>query len=301
MQTIGLSLHMRAGKTPHMMHTTCTVAFAVILMTGFSPLPALVIQNETTARHFRFSNDPGFIGIDYDWSGVEISGGDGKATLISPSYVISANHNRPGGASPIGTSVSFRPGFNASTPTVSRTISESHRISGTDIWVGKLDSPILPSENITFYPILKQANLNDYVGMEVFMHGKSNDVGRNVIESVQLSTSGSSTNRTISTWFDSAAQGGFDPDEARVESGDSGAPTFVVWNGQLALIGTHWLSLGGGTGSGDTLLDEYVEDINAVMSGEQVTVIPEPSTLWLAALAGLLLATGKRIPFCRRK
>ncbi len=271
------------------------------LVVALSPvlLHALVIQSETTARHFRFSNDPRFIGIEYDWSGVEISGGDGKATLISPQYVISANHNRPGGASPVGTGISFRSGFDPTAPTVSRTISESHRITGTDIWVGKLNSPILPADNITFYPILQQGDLNNYVGMEIYMHGRGNEVGRNVIDSVQMSTSGSSTNRTVSSSFDTAAQGGFDPDEARVESGDSGAPTFVVWNGELALIGTHWLSLGGGTGSGDTLLDEYVGDINAVMTGESVTVIPEPSTLALTGLFCSLLSVFRHRPRSR--
>src|SRR5262245_40862454 len=69
-------------------------ARADLTVQGYSPA--------TAGRYDRFLNDPSFIGSAYNWSGVgrginTISNADvgGWATMISPSYFISANHFSP--------------------------------------------------------------------------------------------------------------------------------------------------------------------------------------------------------------
>ena len=87
-------------------------------------------------------------------------------------------------------------------------------------------------------------------------------------------------------------------DEAWLATGDSGAPSFVVWNGELALVGVHWFKLtladDGLDGSGDTLVSAYISDLEAAMVGEGVTTVPEPGSIALGLLACAALFTRRR-------
>ena len=74
-----------------------------------------------------------------------------------------------------------------------------------------------------------------------------------------------------------------------------GAPSFVDLGGGLALFGVRCGNDGAregsqapaGVASYDDFVPHYMEEINALMSGESLTVLPEPAT-WI--LCGLGLA-----------
>src|SRR5690606_13143804 len=84
--------------------------------------------------------------------------------------------------------------------------------------------------------------------------------------------------------------GGMGADEARVEGGDSGGPTFAIGaGGALGLVGIHWFNYdpsdGQLGGSGDTFVPSFIDEVNAAMalagSSERlsvITAVPEPST-----------------------
>jgi hypothetical protein len=90
--------------------------------------------------------------------------------------------------------------------------------------------------------------------------------------------------------------------EAYLEGGDSGGPSFAIANGSLALLGTHFVDDGpvfDGALSGDSFIPFYVNQLDANMVGEQVTlaVVPEPVTMvtLFIGLAGLAGQIRKRI------
>jgi hypothetical protein len=90
---------------------------------------------------------------------------------------------------------------------------------------------------------------------------------------------------------------GFGADECYLIGGDSGGPSFVDYNGRLALVGIHYYN-GGTPGpedlgpiSGDSFVPYYIPQLNANMGGEVVSVVPEPGTLLLLIVAAAMLAS----------
>ena len=96
------------------------------------------------------------------------------------------------------------------------------------------------------------------------------------------------------------------PDSGHYIGGDSGSPTFMLWDGQLTILGAH-----SGVDSDpdnnpltldqynvDSFLPFYVDQINALIqaSGFQISIltpVPEPGTLTLIGLAGAGLYFGR--------
>jgi len=149
----------------------------------------------------------------------------------------------------------------------------------------------------------------DYVNRVLFNYGVTHRVGRNVSDSTSIETAGGSTGWTIQFDYDNNDTPSVGGDETFLQSGDSGAPTFTVWNGQLTLVGIHWAITDNipGTNEGessiDTLMPEYVDSVNTVLANksQSLTVVPEPSTVTLVALGlGGLLACRRLRPTQRR-
>jgi hypothetical protein len=83
---------------------------------------------------------------------------------------------------------------------------------------------------------------------------------------------------------------GLGADECYLIAGDSGAPSFVDWNGELALTGIHYYHSGiydygapdaQGSYSGDSFVPYYIDQLDANMVGASVRVVPEPTSLAL--------------------
>ena len=97
---------------------------------------------------------------------------------------------------------------------------------------------------------------------------------------MEVATAGSSTGVSMLYDFDDNDVIDVGGDETFLQSGDSGGPSFASWNGELVLLGIHWFNGKPSAGpwySGDTFVPSYVGDINSKMSGETLTVVPEPS------------------------
>ena len=302
-----------------------TLSCLVLLWAGASPALATMYitgnggTNDTDPQqYYRFysGSDKAFVGQSYDWSGVGSNGS--WATMISPTFFISATHDNPGA----GSQVTFYPGNTTSSPYVG-TVGGGSQIAGTDVYLGWLTQSIPSSAHITDYPVLALPNDNAYAGTTIYTYGSSNLVGRNVISSVQTY---SEIGETMTGMFFNYDLPGVGADESYLMGGDSGGPSFAVVNGQLALLGEHFSNWGtcgqpgapGNVGptindgilvggdpntsnpansvgqwwSVDGFVPDYVSTINAQMAadalahgvggGEHVTtVVPEPSSLAL--------------------
>jgi len=271
----------------------------------------------SSAANDRFLDSSSFIGAPYDWSGVGNNGGS-WATMISPSYFLSANHDHPAP----GSTVTFHLDNNPNGPTESYTVDITYYQTvydgqGSDLYLGKLTTPV--SSNIAKYPVLSLGSDADYYGMTIMTYGNPNRVGMsNVNNDFLLSDDGVSPptlhhgiddlplqgyGLTRVMYFNYYANGGQQgANEAYLEGGDSGGPSFAVANGSLALLGIHFVDSGpvyDGATSGDSFVPFYVDQLDANMVGQQVTlaVVPEPVTMvsLFIGLAGLAGHIRKRI------
>ena len=210
--------------------------------------------------HDRFyvGSDKVFIGNNYDWSGIGQNSAGQWATMISPSYFISANHYHPNS----GETLTFYSGNNTS-QSYNFTVTSGVQVSGlSDLWLGKLSIPIPASDNITTYPLWNMGTPSSFVGLDVFLYGVPNKVGRNTVAYVSPTQ--------VSYVFN--ASGGDGSDEAYLMSGDSGGPSFGYYNGQLALVGTHWQNEGtpviDGYRCSDSYISGFISTIQSDMVGE---------------------------------
>ena len=234
-------------------------------------------DHELSSTHDRFYSgaDKAFIGQGYDWSGVGRNQAGQWATMISPSYFVSAYHSHPDP----GDTLTFHSDNNAGGPAyVTTGIIEGILIPGTsDLYLGKLTTPIPAFAGIATYPLWTLGSLAAYTGKDTFVYGTYNKVGRNAVYSVS----------STQAYFMYNATGGDGPDEAYLESGDSGSPTFGYANGQLALLGVHWTNSGVTPYDQATWSDSYaagfVAAIQASMVGETLSTTSLWSSAWSAA------------------
>jgi hypothetical protein len=275
------------------------------------------LQNEwhqgSSARNDRFYSGSGeaFIGQPYDWSGVGSSSNGTWATMISPTYFVSAWHFHPAA----GDTITFYTGNGASSTAYTYTVGTfgyqtsaaglGGSYSGSDLWLGQLTSPVAAS--ITKYPVEVLPSNAAYIGQTIWTYGYTHRVGKNNIDSISVLDGVYTLETTEVMYFGYNATGGQGFDECYLEGGDSGGPAFTVVDGSLALLGTGFVNgadLGlrstvfDGAPSGDAFVPHYVSQLNAQMTGgEQVgVVVPEPGTLLLGAAAAALVCYWRRGP-----
>ena len=280
-------------------------------MTLFSkawPVPTACktkVNQGPSARNDRFyiGSDKAFIGQPYDWSGVGLSSNGSWATMISPTYFVSAWHDHP----VPGNTVTFYTGNSSSATSYTYTVGSfgyqtsasglGGSYSGSDLWLGQLTTPVAAS--IAKYPVEVLPSNAAYIGQTIWTYGYPYRVGKNNIDSISVLDGVYMPETTEVMYFNYNATGGQGFDECYLEGGDSGGPAFAVVNGNLALLGTGFvnandLGLGStvydGAPSGDAFIPHYVSQLDAHMTGgEQVTVVvPEPGTL---LLLGVVAAT----------
>jgi hypothetical protein len=254
------------------------------------------LQNEgsqgASARNDRFytGSDKAFIGEPYDWSGVGLSNDGRWATMISPTYFLSANHYHPAA----GSTVTFYTGNSFGSTSFTYTVDSFYYQTtdlgnGSDLCLQRFTTPI--DASIAKYSVLSLPNDSAYLGVTNWTYGYPYRVGKNnldAVEDLDLVSDGYGITRVM--YYDYAATGGKGADEAYLESGDSGGPSFAVVNNSLALLGIHFVNdraVHDGARSGDSFVPFYLSQLSAQMAGGQqvATVAPQAAT-WKGPASG---------------
>ncbi len=281
-----------------------------LLLTALSLLavcpsaPALQFRTFSASRHNRFTGfpaapalNPSFMHAAVDLTGV---GWDStyplrQFTLISPLYFVGANHFRP----PIGAEIRF---LSASGTIRSATVQSLYTIPNaagqpTDLLLGRLSSPILPSSGVQFLSTHLLDTEAAYIGQTLGVLGQPARGGRGVIGPFSdfggdPITGGSGINTTRTFQFNYVSLAG-SQDDVFAESGDSGSPSFVVTGGKAGVVGTHTavLTAAGTTTTFDTFIPAYAAQVNTIMEadGYHLTAA-SPKTTTLAVVRQILPA-----------
>ncbi len=288
------------------------IVVAVVLCVCGSSFGATYLQgvggdHARSFKHDRFysGSDKDFHAEAYDFSGV---GRGSWLTMISPRYFVSAAHAAPS----YGATATFYEG--------NTTSSGQHQYkvdnwgfqtryedggSYSDLWLGRLTADIPAEDNITYYPVLVLGSESDYIGREIYAYGNPNRVGRNHLDWIYKSYCSGKEGRVMAFDFDEAEGSGMGESECYMMSGDSGGPSFIAWNGELALVGIHWWNYGSsppydGKRSGDSFVPYYVDQLNANMEfGQSVTIVPEPTGVTLLVLGALITTVRRRRRRCK--
>lgn len=223
---------------------------------------ATVFDTWIPERHERWLagfENPGFILADRDLSGLAI---DRPGALVSPRHYISAMHISYG----LRNRTAQRPdGDNSLESLPEITFVDRHGVTHerrivkvtevmwyedgqrylADIAVYELDRDLPPT--VAVYPI---ADNDGWTGREFFVLGgpAGCQAGRNRITSEgRFSLGGSKLSHSLAFTFDTTmngSDGGLGADEAGVENGDSGWPSFADVDGRLVLLGAGLARLG---------------------------------------------------------
>lgn len=160
--------------------------------------------------------------------------------MVSDSFFVSADHSHPS----TGEVVRFYYSNNPSEGYVDRVVAGGLKIGTQDSWLGYFSEPV-PS-SIAKYPVLGPNLIAPRIGSKILVLGKASAsdnqpidqrVGRNIITRIDHLQGDSINFRYDSVPGSSVSLG---TDEANLASGDSGAPSFISLDNQLALVGTHW-------------------------------------------------------------
>ena len=243
---------------------------ATLLFLGMMPQAwSLVIFNESAAANNRFSSgypsapvpntSSSFVGKGYDFSGVGWSALDSKqsVTMVSAQYFVAAAHHEV----PVGSTLVFqnRTGQLKSYTVAGYDQTQYGNGKGSDLALGHLSAPIPASDSITSYPILSLPNEQAYLNLPLLIYGWFALVGIDTVDSfTDHSETASDQTRVLVTKFQQITN------DAQVESGDSGSPTFVPLNGALTLVAIHY-AVNGGLDF-DTFIPFYVPQVNKAMA-----------------------------------
>jgi hypothetical protein len=236
--------------------------FPLIVLLPNSSRGEMIVRDYTPARNFRFytGSDKAFVGHSYDFSGVGL-GSDGHwATLVTDNVFLSAVHLHPA----IGEKVTFW-GSNSLTGTsYTYTVTGGARIGTTDLWLGWFDGAV--DRSIARYAVPKLRSPKAYLGLALYNYGRTHRVGRNVLDMLGLCQLGPSTGKIAVYDYDDNDTPSVGGDECYLQVGDSGAPSFAVFNSRLALIGIHWSISSNPASSIDTFVPEYFDEINKLLA-----------------------------------
>lgn len=274
-------------------------AFCSILF--LTSVRGATVAGYTAETNDRFANNGSFIASSYDLSGLGLSDGGKWVTMLSDNVFITSNHYSPA----TGESVTFYESNDPNGGSTSRTVAGTMRIGDSDLRIGFLSSP-LTSEYGSFSFATENINnqinfLNsDYFGQNALIVGRSPGAyttsqdmvfGRNVLDQWFVGASaGGTTDDAIGSDRDTILPPEY---EAYFEGGDSGAPMFVVINGELRLVGINWFRGTQGTTEiiGMSYLGNYDMEIQDYIN---LHAVPEPS-------AGLLLLFSGSVMLLRRR
>ncbi len=287
------------------------LAVALLLLSWFSVTAsqvdaALTVRGYSPAVHERFDSSS-FIGGGLDFSGVASSGPNGLGaeaftrwgTLVSPSFFVSAFHFHPG----VGASLRFYETNSLSGDSIMRTVTDGFRILDSDLWLGRLDQAV--TADVATYAIAT----GNVIGLPITVVGRSltatgQRVGTNVVSNETEYRDDFSDPDLVGTGdvYPFAYNSPGSSDEALVQGGDSGAPSFTTINNKLVLTGVHWFQYADVTntmfGSGDTRVGSYVAELSAIINaaglGESIFVVAVPEPMSIAIAGAFFIVAGAR-------
>jgi len=316
--------------TPKPLYLLAAAAFATtLLLLQVKPVTAAIFTaNFTAATNDRFADDPSFVTSAFDLSGVgraltgTADGGGHWGTLVDKNIFVSAEHYH----APNGTQLYFYPDNDPTSTPVVRTVLGGQNVGGSDLWIGHLDFALPPSiatygwsqtaitpsnftttlENRFAYLSGISPTTSEYGTNKLTNHA----VGENRIEDFEPNLdplpAGGIVGDTLWSVENLPSDGGYTVEtfEARIDTGDSGSPLFIVDGPNLELSGTAWL-LGAvdlDPGPAEDLRDasvytytgNYAADIQQYIDDNLTMVIPEPSTVALLLSAALLVLVRRR-------
>jgi len=272
---------------------------------GFPDNPASTTSNPTFYQ-------PGLdlSGVGWKVPGVFGPGGASawSVTMIDSTHFVGAYHTVVNGNVNIGDIINFLP--QGSSTVVGRTIANLQNVpnpdnSKSDVLLGTLSAPV--PAGVAAYAIAPIAA----VGTPMFVYGRQSEVGRNNVSGTQagipFQVNGNPTDNEVlnALLFDYDQPGATGPtspdglpstvgnDEAYLNAGDSGGPSFILAGSVLQLVGTHagfatYADIGSTLPAGaqddvsfslDSNLPAYASTIATMIA------VPEPSSLALAAIA----------------
>ena len=283
----------------------------ILALSAQSAWSAISVQSFSAATNDRFANHLSFVGAGYDFSGVGRDALGHWAVMLSPTVFLSANHHRPVG------SLIFYGGNDPTATPQSIAIDEGQRIGGTDLYIGRLESPVSAAIKNYSFVTVPPGSINTLANAFVFMSGISpttsgygsgspdvtdQTVGTNRIEGFQAGlTVGDAVGDIIYTIRNLSGDGlygyGVTSYEAQLAGGDSGSPLFAISGGNLVVAGISWAvgSLTTVAGPRDfsafTYTGSYAGDIQDYV---ELAVVPEPASVMLISIAGILLGARRR-------
>ena len=219
-----------------------------------------------------------FLGAAYDWSGVGwvTNNTSQNVTMLNSKFFLYAKHYTPSG------SIAF---LTSNDELESYAIGAVSGSLNGDLAVGVLDTAV--SDDIASYSILfKGYSANSYVGTDLLVYGKNGTIG------IQLVT-GTSAFSDIGGRYLAYKYNSTTADYATLQSGDSGSPSFAVYDGALCVTGAHFASdstsgIGYDSSTGLSLkyIVDYMDDY-----GYLPFVVTPTSATWTGA-AGSTWQTG---------
>jgi hypothetical protein len=262
-------------------------------------------------------NNPSFYLPTFDLSGVgwRLPGVTGSlawnVAMIDSTHFVGAWHVAVGGDMNVGDTINFRPAGTSSI--VTGTIAKLQNVpnpdnSTSDVLLGTLSAPVPPG--VATYPIAAAA----VPQAVMYIYGRQSEVGQNNVSFTQSGISfpidsNPAHNEVLNGLLYDYDQPNGNPDglpstvgnnEAYLNTGDSGGPSFVMIGGQLLLVGTHaavasyedvGLTVPPGVAddvaySLDSNLPAYSAEIAALIA------VPEPSSVVLGLFAATAAAGG---------
>jgi hypothetical protein len=251
-------------------------------------LQGIAGDHAISARSDRFYTgaDRAFVGEAFDWSGVGRSSNGAWITMISPTHFVSANHYHPNA----GDTITFFEGNTLVGRSHAYTVDSfgydtSYGGQSSDLWLGRLTTPLVAKHRIATYPVLALGSDGAYTDMFMYAYGYPNRVGTSRIGAIVDDFEIGRT-RTMRFWFHATEGTGTGPTDCHLIGGDSGGPSFVLVGGRLALVGVHFTTndtngvpdpedswpFGFGW-SGDSFVPFYIAQLDANMGAERVRVV----------------------------
>lgn len=242
--------------------------FVLLMIVSMFLLPTLgrssmIVRGYNSVRHDRFyaGNNKQFIGDPYDFSGVGLSNRGNWATLVSDNCFLSSVHRHPSA----GQKVTFWASNDQNGVSYTYKVTGGTRIGGTDLWVGWFSPEVSVDPSIARYPVPVLTLSNHYHGLELYNYGVKHRLGRNVLDSFDRVTIGGSRGFVLLYDYDNNDVPSVGGDETYLNGGDSGGPSFAVFNSRLALIGIHWGKTSYPASSTDTFVAAYFDQINKIL------------------------------------